>query len=268
MNHFTSALAAYFRVSVAIMFQYRAEIVLWAVWGVVYPAVALAMWSAAIAGSAEESIGGYGIREFAGYFLLTMVVGHLGTAWDIYEMGYYIRSGRMSTRLLKPILPIWWSLTDNIAYKTLTMAILVPVWLIVAWLTKPAIQTDATRLALGTTAVFLGSGLTFLWGYDLALAAFWVTKMEALGEFWFGLSLFFGGRLAPLPVLPPFLQDVAAVLPVKWMVWFPAEAMLGRMSVTEIAWGLGAQVAWMAGGLIVFRLTWRAAVKRYTAVGI
>src|SRR5690606_12024883 len=94
MTRVLRSLAAYLRASLAVMFQYRGEIVLWALWGVVYPLVAMAMWRAAIEGAPNgQAIQGLDAGDFAAYFLLTMVVGHVATAWDVYEMGYLVRTG-------------------------------------------------------------------------------------------------------------------------------------------------------------------------------
>ena len=69
MRSVLAVMPAYMRLSLANMFQYRAEILLWAVWGIVYPAVAIAMWTAAIAGKRDGSdIAGFGPSEFAAYF--------------------------------------------------------------------------------------------------------------------------------------------------------------------------------------------------------
>lgn len=55
-----AALPAFWRQSLATMLQYRGEIALWAVWGVVYPAVAMAMWAAAVRGApGGQEIGGF-----------------------------------------------------------------------------------------------------------------------------------------------------------------------------------------------------------------
>jgi hypothetical protein len=35
-------------------------------------------------------------RDFAAYFLLMMISGHFSTAWDVFEMGWFVRTGRMS----------------------------------------------------------------------------------------------------------------------------------------------------------------------------
>ncbi len=252
----------------AVMFHYRAEIVLWAVWGVVYPAVGIAMWTAAVAGKGEgANIGGFGPREFAAYFLLTMIVGHFCTAWDVYEMGYLVRSGAMSGKLLRPILPIWEAIADNLAFKTLTLAVLVPAWLVVGWLTQPKFTTTGTQLLLGVLAMLVAAMLNFIWGYTVATISFWITRVEHLGELWFGGSLFVGGRLAPLTILPAPLQWAAAVLPFKWMIWFPSAALMGQLSAEEIARGLVWQTCWLAAGLAAFRWIWSAGLKRYSAVG-
>lgn len=262
------ALPAFMRVSMATMFQYRGEMVLWAVWGVVYPAVAMAMWRAAIAGSADGTeIRGFTAADFAAYFLLTMVVGHAATAWDVFEMGYLVRSGGMSPKLLRPILPVWESISDNISYKTITLAILIPLWLLTALIAKPHFSADLTQALLGVAALLLGAAMHYIWNYNLGLVAFWVTRMDALSETWWGLNLFLGGRLAPLQHLPMPLQWAAAVLPFKWIIWFPTAALMGILDVRQIAWGLFYQACWMAGGIVCFRFLWRAAVKRYSAVG-
>lgn len=268
MRTLLSALPAYLRQSLATMFQYRGEIVLWAIWGVVYPAVAMAMWSAAVQGSPDgRTIKGYAPSDFAAYFWLTMIVGHISTAWDVYEMGYLVQSGHMSPRLLRPIHPVWQSVADNLSYKFLTLTILVPIWAGVIWLTRPSFDADRHDLLLGVPAVLLAAVINYLWCYILAMLAFWVTRMDAIGQAWFGLGLFFGGRLAPLTIMPEPLQKIATALPFKWVIWFPCELLMGRVKPGTAMQGLVNQCAWVLFGLVVFHVMWRVAVKRYSAVG-
>jgi ABC-2 type transport system permease protein len=260
--------AALWRVSVAEMLQYRGELALWAIWGIIYPLVALAMWNAAILGGEDRAdIHGFGPREFAGYFLMTMIAGHFVTAWDAYEMGYLVRTGALSPQLLRPVLPIWRSLCDNVAYKVVTLGILVPCWLIVAWFTQPRIEAGVGQLAAGAAALCLGAVLAYLWSYNIALVAFWSTRTDAIAECWFGASLIFGGRLAPLNLLPWPLQIAANALPIKWAIWFPAEVLMGRIAGGELAGGLIWQGGWIAAAVLVFQVLWRAGLKRYSAVG-
>lgn len=268
MKALIRAMPAFFRASVQIMIQYRGEMVLWAIWGVVYPAVAMAMWSAAVAGTAGGAhIGGFAPRDFAAYFLTTMIVGHLASAWDVFEMGYLVRTGRMSAKLMRPILPMWESLSDNLAYKVVTLSILMPIWVLVALVSKPVFHSDSVHLAGGLLATVFGAALNYLWGYNLALLAFWVTRMDAVGQLWFGLGLFFGGRIAPLTIMPEPIQWVAAVLPFQWKTYFPAAVLIGRIPVDRMLMGLGIQILWLILAVITFRLLWRQALRQHTAVG-
>jgi ABC-2 type transport system permease protein len=251
------------------MFQYRGEIALWAIWGVVYPAVAMTMWRVAAEHPKRGvDIGGFGPEDFAAYFLLTMIVGHICTAWDVYEFSFQVRPGRMSAKLLRPILPIWESLADNLAYKIMTLAVLVPLWALVGLWAEPRFAATAGQLALAVPCVLMAAALNYLLGYNLAMLSFWITRMDGIGEFWFGASLFFGGRLAPLTIMPVPLQQVAAVLPFKWVIWFPSAALMGRLEPGQIVAGLVCQCMWLTAMLVVFRLMWRAGVRRYSAVGV
>ena len=115
--------------------------------------------------------------------------------------------------------------------------------------------------------VLLSAAVNYLWSYNVALSAFWVIQTEGLGNLWFGMSLFLGGRLAPLPLLPTPFQDLAALLPFKWTIWFPSAALMGQMPAAQILVGLGYQLAWLAAGVVLFRILWRQALKQFTAVG-
>jgi ABC-2 type transport system permease protein len=253
--------------ALATMFQYRGEIVLWAVWGIVFPAVSMAMWAAALIGSGSESIKGYARGDFAAYFLLSMIVGHVGVAWDVYEMGYMVKDGRLSPKLLRPIHPIWSSIAGNVAYKALTLVVLVPTWVVAAVVFRPRFEADPMHAAVGIVATLLGGALSYLLGYVVALAAFWTTRMDAVAETWFGGSLIFGGRVAPLALLPVQLLWVADVLPFKWMLWFPVHVLSGKATGTEMIVGLTVQIGWMTATVAAFGPLWRRAVRRYSAVG-
>src|SRR6266852_9986891 len=82
-------------ISLAEMIQYRAVMLLWAAWGIVAPLVSLAVWTAAARG---RSLAGFDPAELAGYFLVTMVVSHLTTAWDMGVFSFEVKSVRLSPR--------------------------------------------------------------------------------------------------------------------------------------------------------------------------
>jgi ABC-2 type transport system permease protein len=101
----------------------------------------------------------------------------------------------------------------------------------------------------------------------VGILAFWVTKMGAVSQAYWVATLFLSGQIAPLSLLPPVVQTLASLLPFRWMVSFPVELGLGRLTLEQTLTGFVAQAVWIGIALVVLRVSWRAGVRRYSAVG-
>jgi ABC-2 type transport system permease protein len=263
----TAALRTYgvlISVALANMLQYRVMMLLWAIWGIVAPLVSLSVWIAAARG---RDLAGFDRSGLAGYFLATMIVGHLTMSWDMEVFGWLVRNGQLSARLLRPVHPVLQSVADNVAYKLMTSAILLPIWLLLGVALRPTLHLTVERALWLVPVILLAAALQFTWGYCVAMAAFWTTKNRAGNELYWTLSLYLAGRLAPLALLPPVLQAVAACLPFRWMLSFPVELTLGRVPDAQIPLGLAWQIAWLAAAVLVFQLIWARGIRQFSAVG-
>ena len=67
--------------------------------------------------------------------------------------------------------------------------------------------------------------------------------------------------------MPQWVQTLANFLPFKWTFGYPIEALVGNLSTRSLLLGLVAQAIWIVIGLVLYRLAWRVAIKRFTAVG-
>ena len=81
------------------------------------------------------------------------------------------------------------------------------------------------------------------------------------------MILFLSGQIAPLSLFPPAFQTVANIMPFRWMLGFPVELILGRLTPTEALIGLGAQALWIGLAFVLMRIVWRAGIRLYSAVG-
>ncbi len=267
MSRVVRAFAAHLRAATGVMLQYRGEILLWSIWGIINPAVLYAMWSSAAAGNASGTVAGLDAAGLAAYYFVMMIVGHVTAAWDAYEMGHLVQSGALSPMLLRPLLPMWETLSHNVAYKVTTLMFVVPMWAVFFLCVRPRFGADAWQYGVGAAAVVLGAALNYILCYTVSLTAFWVTKLVALGEIYFGLCMFLGGRFVPIEAIPEPISTVAWYLPFCWMFFFPTELLTGRVADGEAAWlGLRIQVVWFVLTVIAFRYLWRRAIRRYTAV--
>jgi ABC-2 type transport system permease protein len=116
-------------------------------------------------------------------------------------------------------------------------------------------------------ALALAFIVRFLVEWTLAMAAFWTTRITAINQMFFVVMLFLSGQIAPLELMPRPVQVAATLLPFRWMVSFPVELLLGRLTPGETLTGLAAQLVWLALSLMTLTFVWRAGARRYSAVG-
>jgi ABC-2 type transport system permease protein len=258
--------AQQFKTTFASMVQYRASLVIWMISHVLEPLVYLLVWSA-VSTTGGGSVGEYTTREFAGYFIVLMLVNHVTYTWIMYEFEYRVREGTFSVALLKPVHPVHSDIADNISSKLITLPLMVLIALGLAAMFHPLLGPSMLAIAAAVPALILAFMVRFLLEWTLAQSAFWTTRVSAINQIYFVLVLFLSGQIAPLSLLPAPIQLVATILPFRWMIGFPVELLLGRLTTVQILMGLGAQALWLAIGLALFRIVWRAGVRVYSAVG-
>ena len=58
---------------------------------------------------------------------MALVVSQASFTWIMWEMEYWIRQGTLSPLLVRPVHPIHRHIANNLTFKLLTMAVVVPV---------------------------------------------------------------------------------------------------------------------------------------------
>jgi ABC-2 type transport system permease protein len=254
------------RVAIAVELQYRASSVIWLLGIVVEPVIYLAVWSAA-AEAQGGSIGGYTPADFAAYYLVLTLVNQLTADWHMWEFQYRVQQGQFAFLLLRPVHPIHGDLAENFAHKLVMQAVLLPALLGLALVFRPHAQLEFWSLLAFVPALALAFALRFVLEWAIALACFWTTRINAVNQTYFIVLFFLSGRVAPLAILPMAFQNVAAALPFRWMVAFPVETALGRLTPDEVAVGLTMQLGWIVLAWLVLEELWPRALQRFSAVG-
>src|SRR5207245_2568386 len=212
-----SRYAALIRNAWLVDLQYRASIVLWLLWGVAEPAIALGIWWT-IAG--DGSVAGYARADFARYFFAVMLINQLTIAWDSWYLDRWIREGDLNYRLARPLHPAHEAVAENIAYKARTASVILVVWLLAVWPTRAtAIMELHARVSL------------FLAGRIAPLALLPPAVAGVAGVLWFRSMLAF-----PVDLLTGAVQGTDAIL-----------RGLGGQIVWLAVWILAYRVAWTRG---------------------
>jgi ABC-2 type transport system permease protein len=255
-----------FKTTLATMFQYRASLLIWTIGQVLEPLVYLIVWSV-VANSSGGSVADYTTADFAAYFIVLMLVNQVTYTWIMYEFEYRVREGILSVALLKPVHPIHSDIADNISSKIITLPIMIVIAIIFVFAFHASVAPPPWAILVFIPVLLLAFLVRFVLEWTLAQAAFWTTRVSAINQSYFVAFLFLSGQIAPLTLLPHPVQILSLLLPFRWLISFPVELLLGRLTMMQALIGLGAQCGWLIASLILLRMVWRAGVKAYTAVG-
>jgi ABC-2 type transport system permease protein len=258
--------AQQFRTTFAVMLQYRASLVIWMIGHILEPIVYLVVWST-VSISHGDSVGGYSTAEFATYFIVLMIVNHITFSWIMWEYEYRVRQGILSFALLKPVHPIHSDVADNVAYKLITLPLMLLIAGGMSLAFNPAFSKALWTYVAFIPALFLAFAVRFLFEWTLAQAAFWITRVSAINQVYYVILLFLSGQVAPLALFPYPVRVLADFLPFRYMVGFPVELFLGRLTPEQAFTGMAIQCASVVGGLLMLRFIWQAGVRNYSAVG-
>jgi ABC-2 type transport system permease protein len=255
------------QVNWAEQWQYRANLVMYLLYWLVSPVVYLSVWTTVARD--QGSVGGLTANDFVTYYLVLLLVDTLTSDITIHLLAYKIQDGTLAGDLLKPVHPILTGvLVNNLAFKALTLGVLVPIWLGLCLLFRPDFSgVSVQSLLLGLPAIVLGFGISFLLGATITLIAFWTTRVYSLNEFYYALIVLFSGQFVPLELMPRFVQQLAQVLPFQHMKYAPVQLILGRLSPEQVAGNFLLGGLWFGLALALFLWVWRKGVRRFSAVG-
>lgn len=257
---------AYIKINLLKQFQYKMELLIWLIGRVLEPVIYLVVWTT-VAQANGGAVGIFTTGDFAAYFLAEMLVNDATYTVFMWEYEYRVRNGALSSMLLRPLHPLHADLAETISTKFLTSLVMLPTaaFLMIAF--QPALHLSLWTIVAFIPALVLAFALRFLMEWTLAMAAFWTTRVTAINQLYFVVMLFLSGQMTPLSLLPAPIEVLAMVLPFRWVVAFPIELLLGRLTPTSALSGLAAQGAWLLFMLAMLTYVWRTAVRRYSAVG-
>lgn len=254
-------LATLLEVQYAYMVEYRAELLLWTLSGIL-PFILMGAWMKA----SQNTQLGLSSLDLARYFLATFIARQFSIVWVIWEFEKQIVQGTLSPRLLQPIDPGWHHLTSHLSERLARLPFaIVLVAIFFALYPQSFWIPSLSGTLLFILAVTLAFGLRFIMQYTFAMFAFWIERAAAIEQFWFLFYLFLSGLIAPLELFPPLVRQIVFWTPFPYMIHFPAALLVGIP--VDVGRSLLVIGLWSGVFLVLNRWLWRKGLKQYSGMG-
>jgi ABC-2 type transport system permease protein len=252
------------RVGVSEVVAYRAEFLVW-ILTTNMPLVMLAIWHAV---AADGPVGRFDQRAFTTYYLGVLAVRLLTSNWVVWQLSMEIRDGTLSAKLLRPIHPIYALAADHLSAVPMRALVISPAVVILAYVGWDRLLRHDGLLVLVFIASLVGAWLLIFFTMILMGAlAFFIESALGIFELWLGVHAILSGYLVPLEALPHWARSAADVLPFRFMLGFPVEALVGLLSRHQALQALAAQWGYVALFGAAAAGVWRLGVRHFSAYG-
>jgi ABC-2 type transport system permease protein len=256
-----------FNISLQNVLQRRASLLMDRVGGLATILALYYFWVALLQG--KDEFLGYSRSQMLSYVLLMNVLRAFVFTGRGWELVGEIAHGRISSYLLRPISYQGYSLSLDLAQKAIHLVSAVLEVAVLAWLFEAPVYfpEKASTWVLFIAATIASSLLFFFLEFLVSCLAFWTS--ESGGPlFCFELFLHFSaGSFFPIDVLPLWLQSALRATPFPYLVFFPINIYLERVSLAEAARLLTIELAWLAVVWLAVQAVWKKGLASYAAEG-
>jgi ABC-2 type transport system permease protein len=254
------------RTAVVAQLQYRVAQYFYMLGMVAEPVIYLVVWSS-VARSSGGSVNGITAGGFASYYIVWTLVRNMNIVFGAPFWEWRIREGQLSGQLLRPMHPIHYDVAYFAGWKVVVVALWIPIAIGLSLVFHPDLHPSALEIVVFLVAIWGAYLVRTMFQSTIGMLNFWTTRGAAAFDLYMTMELLLSGRLVPLQLMPGWVQTLANFLPFKWTFGYPIEALVGNMSTRALLGGLGAQILWVGIGFLLFRIAWRFAIRRYSAVG-
>lgn len=246
-------------------FTYRWQIFIWVLSDALQPLILGVVWSAV-----ARSGGILSISQVITYFFLVTLVSKLTKDWSVNYVTDVVISGEFSKYLLKPFNYLAETFGISIGARVLRITMLIPMLLVAFFIFRGRFEiiNSFENIMLFILALLIAFLINFLLGNTFALISFFVNQIIGLRTFYEHAVIFLSGEGIPLVAYPSWAKFWLEILPFRYTLSFPIEILMGTISPNEIFYGFVISGIWILILVVMYKLLFRLAVKKYEAYGI
>jgi ABC-2 type transport system permease protein len=259
-----------FKISLAQEFSYRVNFVMWRVRNIIQIFLVFFLWDTVFSNTSRELFG-YDRSRILTYIFGLLIVKSLVLSTRSIDVAGDISRGDISNYLLKPVNYFKYWLTRDFSSKVLNLIFAFFETVLLFVILKPPfyLQTNPITLLAFVVTLVIAIFIYFTIVFITSSVPFWIP--EAAWGVHFILTAIFveflSGALFPLDILPQILQKIVYMTPFPYLIFFPIEIYLGKISGFILLKGIGISFLWAVFLWIALKIIWNKGLKVYQAYG-
>jgi len=270
LKEYLSKYISIFRISFAQEFAYKLNFVMWRVRNVIQVFVVFYFWDTAFSES-QSTIFGYDRAKILTYTFGILLVRAVVLSARAVDVSGQIANGDLSNLLLKPFGFMKYWFTRDLSSKSLNLMFAVGETSVLFFVLKPPLflQTNGYLLLEFMIFLVLATILFYLILFLVNMVAFWMPENGWAAQFLFIVIIteFLSGGTLPLDIFPESVQMILRMLPFGYLIFFPIQVYLGKISQSIIFQGFAIEVFWILILLFLVKSVWQKGLKNYASEG-
>jgi ABC-2 type transport system permease protein len=242
------------------------------------------LWSAIFSavnvgsGGDQKIAGFYTIHTMIAYYLLTMVSRAFSSMPGLASgVALQVRNGEIKKFLIQPVDMVGFLLMGRIAHKLAYYSVALLPFALVFYLcggyfshhfATPGVGApSAQRISVFISSLLLGFMLGYFLELCIGLISFWFLEVTSLIFVYNLLTFFLSGHMFPLDLLPDSARGIVDWMPLRYLAYFPAAVLLGRVGEDQLWTELLLEAGWVLFFIVLSRWMFSRGVKRYSGYG-
>lgn len=223
------------------------------------------VWNTIFSENNQETMYTYSYYQMIAYTIMSGILSVATEASFKYSVVEDIRLGTLSNYIVKPINYLKYQYIINLSTRIIPIAtsFFMALLLIEILNTKQKVFNFVFFVFSTIGAIFLN----YLFYSIISVIGFWTVKLNYfISTIGMAINILCGG-LIPIEVFGKTFIKIMRYLPFEYIVYFPANIILGRLNIEETFFGCIIQVIWIFVFTFITNVIWKKGISKFQAVG-
>ena len=249
---------------------YPINFIMWRVRNVIQILLVYFLWDAAFS-SPGRILFGYDRDKILTYIFGIMLVRAFVLSSKSMDVAGEISRGELSNSLVKPINYFKYWLSRDLASKVLNLLFATIEIVVLYFVLKPPVflQGNLLLIFLFMSSIIFAILLFTILLFIVSSVTFWAPEAGWGAHFLLTVVIveFLSGVLFPLDVFPLAVQKIINLTPFPYLVFFPLQVYLGKLTSPELVKGFVVDALWLIVFMYFLNKIWKKGLKAYEGYG-